>query len=102
MRISSTFVNLFIAFLFLLAGYVTADLRQFLNTRFPKGSVDHDLQNIIRDNLYLRTVPVTTRTPRDGELNGVDYTFLSIEEFKQLEKSGCLLESGLYEGTTLK
>ncbi|KAI5731509.1 hypothetical protein M8J77_011202 [Diaphorina citri] len=80
------------------SAYVTTDLRQFLNTRFPKGSVDHDLQNIIRDNLYLRTVPVTTRTPRDGELNGVDYTFLSIEEFKQLEKSGCLLESGLYEG----
>lgn len=48
--------------------------------------------------MYLRTVPVTTRTPRNGELNGVDYTFLSIDEFKQLEKSGCLLESGLYEG----
>uniref|UniRef100_A0A8D9A780 Membrane-associated guanylate kinase, WW and PDZ domain-containing protein 1 n=1 Tax=Cacopsylla melanoneura TaxID=428564 RepID=A0A8D9A780_9HEMI len=79
-------------------GYITTDLRQFLNSRFPKGSVDHDLQNIIRDNLYLRTVPVTTRIPRDGELNGVDYTFLSLEEFNQLEKSGCLLESGLYEG----
>lgn len=74
------------------------ELRQFLTSRFPKGSVDHELQQTIRDNLYLRTVPCTTRQPRPGEQNGVDYTFLSIEEFNQLEKSGCLLESGLYDG----
>lgn len=78
---------------------ITKDLRQFLNARFQKGSVDHDLQNTIRDNLYLRTVPVTTRTPRDGEVNGIDYTFLSTEEFMALERSGNLLESGIYEGT---
>lgn len=77
---------------------ITRDLCQFLNTRFQKGSVDHDLQNIIRDNLYLRTVPVTTREPRDGEVNGVDYTFLTPEQFRQLEESGSLLESGIYEG----
>lgn len=40
----------------------------------------------------------TTRTPRPGELNGVDYTFLSMDEFLALEKSGNLLESGLYDG----
>jgi hypothetical protein len=84
-------------FLFVSAA-ITKDLRQFLNARFQKGSVDHDLQNTIRDNLYLRTVPVTTRTPRDGEVNGVDYTFLSTEEFMALERSGNLLESGIYEG----
>ncbi|KAG8233311.1 hypothetical protein J437_LFUL013781, partial [Ladona fulva] len=72
-------------------------MRQFLNTRFQKGSVDHDLQNTIRDNLYLRTVPVTTRTPREGEVNGVDYTFLTPDEFMALERSGNLLESGVYE-----
>ncbi|XP_021927239.1 membrane-associated guanylate kinase, WW and PDZ domain-containing protein 2-like isoform X3 [Zootermopsis nevadensis] len=77
---------------------VTKDLRQFLNARFQKGSVDHDLQNTIRDNLYLRTVPVTTRAPRDGEVNGIDYTFLSTDEFMALERSGNLLESGIYEG----
>ncbi|KAL1416190.1 hypothetical protein MTO96_006453 [Rhipicephalus appendiculatus] len=78
--------------------YLTKDLRQFLNTRFQKGSIDHDLQNTIRDNLYLRTVPCTTRSPREGEVNGVDYTFLTIEEFVALERSGSLLESGIYEG----
>ena len=60
--------------------------------------MDHELQNTIRDNLYLRTVPVTTRTPRAEERHGVDYTFLSKEEFIALEKSGELLESGVFEG----
>lgn len=82
----------------LISGAITTDLRQYLNTRFPKGGVDHELQNTIRDNLYLRTVPVTTRTPRPEERNGIDYTFLSKEEFLALEKSGELLESGIYDG----
>lgn len=38
------------------------------------------------------------RTPRPEERNGVDYTFLSKEEFLALEKSGDLLESGVYDG----
>lgn len=38
-------------------GVVDKDLRQYLNLRFQKGSLDHELQQIIRDNLYLRTVP---------------------------------------------
>ncbi|XP_013409201.1 membrane-associated guanylate kinase, WW and PDZ domain-containing protein 2, partial [Lingula anatina] len=80
------------------AGLLPKDLRQYLSTRFQKGSVDHDLQQTIRDNLYLRTVPCTTRVPRPGEINGVDYTFLSMEDFLALEKSGTLLESGIYDG----
>lgn len=84
-----------------LAGSLTRDLRQYLNTRFQKGSVDHELQNTIRDNVYLRTVPVTTRSPRQGEVNGVDYTFLSRDEFRALQRSGNLLESGVFEGECL-
>ncbi|KAL7827810.1 hypothetical protein AOLI_G00309620 [Acnodon oligacanthus] len=38
-------------------GVVDKDLRHYLNLRFQKGSLDHELQQIIRDNLYLRTVP---------------------------------------------
>ncbi|XP_054711922.1 membrane-associated guanylate kinase, WW and PDZ domain-containing protein 1-like [Uloborus diversus] len=79
-------------------GYLGKDLRQHLNTRFPKNSPDCELQNTVRDNLYLRTVPCTTRAPREGEVDGVDYTFLSVDEFMQLERSGNLLESGIYEG----
>jgi atrophin-1 interacting protein 1/endothelial cell adhesion protein len=40
----------------------------------------------------------TTRRPRPKEKNGVDYSFLSIQEFEQLEKDGRLLESGVYGG----
>ncbi|XP_050413169.2 membrane-associated guanylate kinase, WW and PDZ domain-containing protein 2 isoform X3 [Patella vulgata] len=79
-------------------GLLPRELRQFLTARFQKGSVDHDLQQTIRDNLYMRTVPCTTRPPRPGESNGVDYTFLSLEEFYELEKTGDLLESGIFDG----
>ena len=39
----------------------------------------------------------TTRRPRDGEIPGVDYEFLTVNEYLELEKSGRLLESGFYE-----
>ncbi|XP_067284486.1 membrane-associated guanylate kinase, WW and PDZ domain-containing protein 2a isoform X2 [Pseudorasbora parva] len=78
-------------------GVVDKDLRQYLNLRFQKGSLDHELQQIIRDNLYLRTVPCTTRQPKEGEVPGVDYSFVTVERFVELEKSGALLESGTYE-----
>lgn len=44
----------------------------------------------------------TTRQPRDGEISGVDYNFVSIEEFFSLEESGALLESGKFKGTKTK
>uniref|UniRef100_A0AAV2LX09 Membrane-associated guanylate kinase, WW and PDZ domain-containing protein 1 n=1 Tax=Knipowitschia caucasica TaxID=637954 RepID=A0AAV2LX09_KNICA len=40
----------------------------------------------------------TTRPPRDGEVPGVDYNFLSVEDFLELEENGTLLEIGTYEG----
>ncbi|XP_017349634.1 membrane-associated guanylate kinase, WW and PDZ domain-containing protein 2a isoform X4 [Ictalurus punctatus] len=78
-------------------GVVDKDLRLYLSLRFQKGSLDHKLQQIIRDNLYLRTVPCTTRPPKEGEVPGVDYNFVSVERFLELERSGALLESGTYE-----
>ncbi|XP_068162652.1 membrane-associated guanylate kinase, WW and PDZ domain-containing protein 2a isoform X3 [Antennarius striatus] len=78
-------------------GVIDQDLRHYLNLRFQKGSVDHELQQIIRDNLYLRTVPCTTRQPKEGEVPGVDYNFVTVDRFMELEKSGALLESGTYE-----
>lgn len=49
-------------------------------------------------NSYSFWFPGTTRTPREGEVPGVDYNFLSVEDFLELEKSGTLLEIGAYEG----
>uniref|UniRef100_A0A4W3HWY9 Membrane-associated guanylate kinase, WW and PDZ domain-containing protein 1 n=1 Tax=Callorhinchus milii TaxID=7868 RepID=A0A4W3HWY9_CALMI len=74
------------------------DLRHYLNQRFQKGSADHELQQTIRDNLYRHAMPCTTRLPREGEVPGVDYNFLTVKEFFDLEKSGTLLEVGTYEG----
>lgn len=43
----------------------------------------------------------TTRQPRDKEIPGVDYNFISVREFQELEESGMLLESGTYDGRIL-
>ncbi|XP_078065622.1 membrane-associated guanylate kinase, WW and PDZ domain-containing protein 1b isoform X5 [Mustelus asterias] len=74
------------------------DLRHYLSQRFQKGSADHELQQTIRDNLYRHAMPCTTRPPREGEVPGVDYNFLTVKEFFDLEESGTLLEVGTYEG----
>ena len=36
--------------------------------------------------------PVTTRAPRPGEVDGVDYSFVTAERFQQLIDDGALLE----------
>lgn len=50
------------------------------------------------------SVSHTTRTPRPGEQNGVDYHFVSKDEFVQLEQKGDFLEwaevHGNYYGTS--
>ena len=38
------------------------------------------------------SVSVTTRAPRPGEIDGVDYTFVTAETFRQLIDDGALLE----------
>ncbi|XP_077465320.1 membrane-associated guanylate kinase, WW and PDZ domain-containing protein 3a isoform X2 [Stigmatopora argus] len=77
---------------------LNADLHHYLSLQFQKGSLDHKLQQVIRDNLYLRTIPCTTRQPREGEVPGVDYNFINVDEFRNLEECGLLLESGTYDG----
>ena len=51
--------------------------------------------------LLLSSPPGTTRQPKEGEVRGVDYNFVSVERFMELEQSGALLESGTYEGKKL-
>ncbi|KAK3750152.1 hypothetical protein QZH41_004562 [Actinostola sp. cb2023] len=80
-------------------GGIMRDLREYLAMRH-KDSPDIGLQQTIRDNLYRRTVPCTTRLPRDGEVPGVDYVFLSLEEFKTMERRGVFIETGNYDGNS--
>lgn len=80
------------------AALLAPNLRAYLDERFQKGSVDYDLQQSIRENVYMRTVPCTTRAARNGEINGQDYIFLTDDEFLELERNGDLLEYGVYNG----
>jgi hypothetical protein len=72
------------------------ELRTYLDERFQKNSIDYDLQQTIRENVYMRTVPCTTRAPRNGEIDGQDYIFLTNDQFLELEQNGDLLEYGVY------
>jgi guanylate kinase len=55
---------------------------------------------------YYFSISTTTREPRDGEIDGVDYYFVSIEEFEEDIKAGNFLEYAKvhnnYYGTSLK
>ena len=57
-------------------------------------------------NDYYFSISTTTRKPRVGEVNGVDYFFVSKEEFEEDIKNGNFLEYALvhgnYYGTSLK
>ncbi|MCV3548156.1 guanylate kinase [Campylobacter sp. CNRCH_2013_0671h] len=57
-----------------------------------------------KDNIYF-SISSTTRVPRENEKNGVDYFFISEEEFKQGIEKGDFLEWALvhknYYGTSL-
>ena len=44
-------------------------------------------------------VTMTTRAPRDGEVDGVDYLFVSVEEFQRRLRAGELLEHAQVYGS---
>ncbi|MBR1781433.1 MAG: guanylate kinase [Oscillospiraceae bacterium] len=58
-----------------------------------------------RPDLYF-SVSFTTRAPREGEVNGVNYHFVDVPEFERMIAEGELLEyanySGNYYGTSAK
>ncbi|MBN2540738.1 MAG: hypothetical protein JXB08_04360 [Bacilli bacterium] len=45
-----------------------------------------------------RVVTCTTRPKRINEIDGFDYHFYSLEEFKNLEKQGYFIETAVYNG----
>lgn len=50
------------------------------------------------DTNYEYSISMTTRNPRDGEVDGVDYFFKSRDEFEALIEQGGLLEHAEYVG----
>ena len=74
----------------------------------PSGVGKGTVRRYIMDNFNLRltySISMTTRKPRDKEVDGVDYYFVSKEEFEQRIKDGKFLEYasfiGNYYGTPL-
>lgn len=69
-----------------------------------KGTIRKALFNI-PDNNFCYSVSMTTRKPRENEVNGLDYFFVSREEFEKRIKEGKFLEYaefvGEYYGTPL-
>ena len=66
-----------------------------------KGTIIKEIKNLIPDVSY--SVSVTTRQPREGEVDGKDYFFRTYEQFKQLMHENAFLETaevyGNYYGT---
>lgn len=58
-----------------------------------KGTV---LAEILKDEGIFYSVSATTRSPRPGEVNGVNYHFFSKEEFEQLIENDGVLEYASY------
>lgn len=47
---------------------------------------------------YNKIVSYTTRQPREGEVDGVDYHFISMEQFEALKEQGFFAENAQYNG----
>ena len=68
-----------------------------------KGTV---LKHVLKNEDFKYSVSATTRAPRPGEINGVNYHFITKEDFIERIESGKMLEHteycGNYYGTPLK
>lgn len=65
----------------------------------PSGAGKDSILNALRNNpRYHITVTATTRAPREGETHGVDYYFVTREEFEAMVRDGELLEHAMVYG----
>lgn len=55
-------------------------------------------RKLIDTGLFDEAVSVTTRERRSGEINGIDYTFLSPAEFRRMRNEGLLVEAIEFAG----
>jgi guanylate kinase len=64
-------------------------------------SVLQQLPLALHDRRFVHVVPQTTRAPRDGELPGRDYHFVSTEEFEHLLSQKLMVEAGQFNVSAL-
>jgi len=65
----------------------------------PSGSGKTVLSKLLQDRGFKVLVSVTTRAPREGEVEGEDYHFIDKEKFKSLLDENKLIEYTEYNGT---
>lgn len=57
------------------------------------------IENVLSEKYaFKKTVSYTTRPPRDGEIDGVDYHFITEDEYIERFNSGFFVETGAYNG----
>lgn len=54
------------------------------------------LEQIMKDESYSFSISATTRAPREGEVDGVNYYYLTKEEFQKRVDNGEFLEHAVY------
>lgn len=55
------------------------------------------IEKFLVDNYgYNKIVSYTTRSPRPNETNGIDYNFISVDDFNELKKQGFFAETATY------
>ncbi len=55
------------------------------------------IEKYLVDNYgYNKIISYTTREPREGEIDGVDYHFISVEQFYRLKGQGFFAETAMY------
>ena len=55
-------------------------------------------KHLVDNYEYSKIVSYTTRQPREGEVDGVDYHFVSMEQFESLKEQDFFAENAKYNG----
>lgn len=55
-------------------------------------------KNMVDNYGYSKIVSYTTRKPRDNEVDGIDYNFITKSEFRRLKEQDFFAETGCYNG----
>lgn len=53
-------------------------------------------KHLVKNYGYNKIVSYTTREPREGEVDGIDYHFISVEQFKSLKEQSFFAETATY------
>lgn len=65
----------------------------------PACSGKSTLEKLLAINGFAPAISTTTRTPRDGETDGVDYHFVDRSHFEQMHRDGHLIEHVEFNGS---